>query len=153
MTFRKIRFILEAYDFKPLIYTGNQLIKIAQTERVCAVDLQAYAMLIVTGVTLVHLPMDYFVQFYFRWCLKWFCAGLQPSLVKQKEVGPVPLPKKRRIYCVLRSPHVNKDSREQLEFRVHRRLIDIDYPLEETIEKFRQLDLLPGVGVKVKIFS
>ena len=153
MTFQKIRFILEAYNFKPLIYTGNQLIKIAQAKRVYAVDLQTYAMLTITGVTLVHLPINYFVQFYFRWYLKWFCAGLQPSLVKQKKAGPVPLPKKRRIYCVLRSPHVNKDSREQLEFRVHKRLIDINYPLKKTIKKFRQLDLLPGVGVKVKTFS
>ena len=46
---------------------------------------------------------------------------------QSKVVGPIPLPTKKRIYCVLRSPHVNKDSREHFEIRVHKRILDI-YP-------------------------
>ena len=49
------------------------------------------------------------------------------NLTESKVVGPIPLPTKQRIYCVLRSPHVNKDSREHFEIRVHKRIIDI-YP-------------------------
>jgi len=52
--------------------------------------------------------------------------------------GPVPLPTKRRIYCVLRSPHVNKDSREHFEMRTHKRLIDIHSPSDSVLEKFKK---------------
>ena len=76
------------------------------------------------------------------------CAQLN----SQKIVGPVPLPTKRRIYCVLRSPHVNKDSREQFEIRVHKRLLDIKFPLGLTITRFRKLDISAGVGLQVKTF-
>ena len=58
-----------------------------------------------------------------------------------KAVGPIPLPTKRRIYCVLRSPHVNKDSREHFEIRTHKRLIDVYAPSEQTMENLRNLDL------------
>ena len=57
-----------------------------------------------------------------------------------KVVGPIPLPTKRRIYCVLRSPHVNKDSREHFEIRTHKRLIDVYTPSEQTMENLRNLD-------------
>jgi len=53
--------------------------------------------------------------------------------------GPVPLPTKRRIYCVLRSPHVNKDSREHFEMRTHKRLIDLHLPSESTMESFKKI--------------
>lgn len=65
-------------------------------------------------------------------------------------VGPIPLPTKRRIYCVLRSPHVNKDSREHFEIRTHKRLIDIPYPSEQTINDLKNLDLAAGVDVEIK---
>ena len=64
--------------------------------------------------------------------------------------GPVPLPTKRRIYCVLRSPHVNKDSREHFEMRTHKRLIDVHSPSESTMEGLRNLDIPSGVDVEVK---
>tara|TARA_B100000683_G_scaffold167183_1_gene161075 strand:- start:1171 stop:1503 length:333 start_codon:yes stop_codon:yes gene_type:complete len=64
--------------------------------------------------------------------------------------GPVPLPTKRRIYCVLRSPHVNKDSREHFEMRTHKRLIDVHSPSENTMENLRNLDIPSGVDVEVK---
>ena len=64
--------------------------------------------------------------------------------------GPVPLPTKRRIYCVLRSPHVNKDSREHFEMRTHKRLIDVHSPSESTMESLKNLDLSAGVDVEIK---
>jgi small subunit ribosomal protein S10 len=69
-----------------------------------------------------------------------------------KVVGPIPLPTKRRIYCVLRSPHVNKDSREHFEIRTHKRIIDIYSPSEETMQQLRNLDLSAGIDVEIKHF-
>jgi small subunit ribosomal protein S10 len=65
-------------------------------------------------------------------------------------VGPIPLPTKRRIYCVLRSPHVNKDAREHFEIRTHKRIIDLYAPSETTMENLRNLDLSAGVDVEIK---
>jgi|TARA_B110000483_G_C18043178_1_gene483436 small subunit ribosomal protein S10 len=67
-----------------------------------------------------------------------------------KAVGPIPLPTKRRIYCVLRSPHVNKDAREHFEIRTHKRIIDVYSPSEKTMENLRSLDLSAGVDVEIK---
>ena len=67
-----------------------------------------------------------------------------------KTVGPIPLPTRRRIYCVLRSPHVNKDAREHFEIRVHKRLIDIYQPNEETFRSLRKLDFPAGVDIEIK---
>jgi len=67
--------------------------------------------------------------------------------------GPVPLPTKRRIYCILRSPHVNKDSREHFEMRTHKRLIDVHTPSENTMESLKNLDLSAGVDVEIKNLS
>ena len=64
--------------------------------------------------------------------------------------GPVPLPTKRRIYCVLRSPHVNKDSREHFEIRTHKRIIDVYKPTDVTLENLKNLDISAGVDVEVK---
>jgi len=69
-----------------------------------------------------------------------------------KAVGPIPLPTKRRIYCVLRSPHVYKDSREHFEIRTHKRIIDVYAPSEKTMENLRGLDLSAGVDVEIKSF-
>lgn len=67
--------------------------------------------------------------------------------------GPVPLATKRRIYCVLRSPHVNKDSREHFEMRTHKRLIDIHSPSDSVLESLRNLDISSGVDVEIKALS
>nr|UNJ15565.1 ribosomal protein S10 [Cyanidiaceae sp.] len=64
--------------------------------------------------------------------------------------GPVFLPTRRRIYCVLRSPHVNKDSREHFEIRSHFRIIDIFSFSSETIEMLMKLDLPTGVNIEIK---
>nr|YP_010330187.1 ribosomal protein S10 [Porphyridium aerugineum]UNJ17903.1 ribosomal protein S10 [Porphyridium aerugineum] len=66
-------------------------------------------------------------------------------------VGPIPLPTKKRIYCVLRSPHVNKDSREHFELRSHRRIIDIYQPSSQTIDALMKLNLPFGVDIEVKL--
>jgi small subunit ribosomal protein S10 len=70
-----------------------------------------------------------------------------------KTVGPVYLPTKRRIYCILRSPHVNKDAREHFEIRTHKRIIDIYSPSEQTMESLRNLDISVGVEIEIKNFS
>ena len=63
--------------------------------------------------------------------------------------GPIPLPTRRRIYCVLRSPHVDKKSREHFEMRTHKRIIDI-YPTNQNMEELFKLDLPAGVDIAVK---
>jgi small subunit ribosomal protein S10 len=65
--------------------------------------------------------------------------------------GPIPLPTKKEIYTVLRSPHIDKKSREQFETRTHKRLIDILDPTPQTIEALMKLDLAAGVDVEIKI--
>mgnify|MGYP002662348144 CR=1 FL=1 len=65
--------------------------------------------------------------------------------------GPIPLPTERNIYTVLRSPHVNKDSREQFEMRTHKRLIDIIEPSSQTVDALMRLDLPAGVDIEIKL--
>ena len=65
--------------------------------------------------------------------------------------GPIPLPTKRRIYCVLRSPHVNKDSREHFETRTHNRVIDVYEPTAQTVDALMGLELPAGVDIRVKL--
>tara|TARA_B100000287_G_C19966504_1_gene516692 strand:+ start:29 stop:337 length:309 start_codon:yes stop_codon:yes gene_type:complete len=65
--------------------------------------------------------------------------------------GPIPLPTKKEVFTVLRSPHVNKKSREQFETRTHKRLIDIIEPTPQTVEALMKLDLASGVDVEIKI--
>ncbi|NP_050797.1 ribosomal protein S10 (chloroplast) [Guillardia theta] len=65
--------------------------------------------------------------------------------------GPIPLPTRRKIYCVLRSPHVNKDSREHFETRIHKRVIDIYEPNSTTIDSLMKLDLPAGIDIDIKI--
>ena len=68
-----------------------------------------------------------------------------------KVVGPVPLPTVINRYCVLRSPHVNKKSREQFEIRTHKRLLDILEPTQQTVDALMRLDLSAGVDVEIKL--
>lgn len=65
--------------------------------------------------------------------------------------GPVPLPTKRSVYTVLRSPHVDKKSREQFEIRTHKRLIDIWESTPQTVEALMKLDLPAGVDIEIKV--
>ena len=67
-----------------------------------------------------------------------------------KVVGPIPLPTIINKFCVLRSPHVDKKSREQFEMRIHKRLIDIVEATQKTIEALMGLDLPAGVDVEIK---
>ena len=65
--------------------------------------------------------------------------------------GPIPLPTKREIVTILRSPHVNKDSREQFERRTHKRLIDVIKPSPKTVEALMSLELPAGVDIEIKL--
>ena len=68
-----------------------------------------------------------------------------------KVVGPVPLPTERSVYCVIRSPHKDKDSREHFEMRTHKRLIDILDPTPKTVDSLMRLDLPAGVDIEIKL--
>ncbi len=68
-----------------------------------------------------------------------------------KVAGPIPLPTRRKVYCVLRSPHVDKKSREHFEIRVNKRIIDILDPTHQTTEELSRLDLPAGVDIEVKL--
>lgn len=66
--------------------------------------------------------------------------------------GPIPLPTKIHKYCVLRSPHVNKKSREQFEMRIHRRILDILNPTNQTMDELMKTDLSAGVEIEIKTY-
>jgi small subunit ribosomal protein S10 len=68
-----------------------------------------------------------------------------------KVAGPIPLPTKVNRYTVLRSPHVDKKSREQFEIRTHKRLIDILEPTQNTIDSLMKLDLSAGIDVSITL--
>jgi small subunit ribosomal protein S10 len=65
--------------------------------------------------------------------------------------GPVPLPTRKERYDLLRSPHVNKKSRDQFEIRTHQRLMDILDPTDKTVDALMKLDLAAGVDVEIKL--
>ena len=65
--------------------------------------------------------------------------------------GPIPLPTSINKFCVLRSPHVDKKSREQFEIRTHKRLLDILEPTQQTIDALMKLDVAAGVDVEIKL--
>ena len=65
--------------------------------------------------------------------------------------GPIPLPTEKEIVTILRSPHKQKDSREQFEMRTHKRLIDILQPTQRTVESLTKLDLPAGVEIEIKL--
>jgi len=64
---------------------------------------------------------------------------------------PIPHPTERNLYCVIRSPHVNKDSREHFEMKTHKRLIDILEPTPKTVDSLMRLDLPAGVDIEIKL--
>lgn len=68
-----------------------------------------------------------------------------------RTIGPIPLPTQRTVDTVLRSPHVHKDSREQFEMRVHKRLIDVHDPATNTLDNLMHLDIPAGVDVEMKM--
>ena len=70
-----------------------------------------------------------------------------------KVSGPVPLPTNKEVVTILRSPHVNKDSREQFEMRTHQRLIDILMPTPKTVDSLMRLDLPAGVDIEIILYS
>ncbi len=65
-------------------------------------------------------------------------------------VGPVPMPNKKRCFTVLRSPHVDKKSREQFELTTHRRILDIVVPSDQTMDALMKLNISSGVDVEIK---
>ena len=65
--------------------------------------------------------------------------------------GPIPLPTDKQIYTILRSPHVNKDSREQFEMRTHKSLIDVIDPTSKTVDALTRLELPAGVDIELKL--
>ena len=93
----------------------------------------------------------------------WFDAELQPAAWWDTEIvdtakrtgaivkGPVPLPTRMKRFDILRSPHVNKTSRDQFEIRTHQRLMDIVDPTDKTVDALMKLDLPAGVDVEIKL--
>lgn len=73
------------------------------------------------------------------------------SRTNAKIIGPIPIPTKRKVYCVLRSPHVDKDSREHFEIRVHTKIIDIYEPSSKTIDSLMKLNISAGVDIEIKL--
>jgi small subunit ribosomal protein S10 len=65
-------------------------------------------------------------------------------------VGPVPMPNKKRVFTVLRSPHVDKKSRDQFDLTTHRRVLDIVSPSDQTMEALGKLNISSGVDVEIK---
>ena len=81
------------------------------------------------------------------------CKQIVETLVRHnaKMVGPIPLPTEFKRYTVNRSTFVHKDSREQFELRIHKRLIDILDPTQQTVDALMKLDLSAGVDVEIKL--
>nr|WGH12841.1 ribosomal protein S10 [Echinothamnion sp.] len=73
------------------------------------------------------------------------------SKTEAKIFGPVSMPTKRKIYCVLRSPHVDKDSREHFEIRIYTKIIDVYKPSHKTIDALMKLNIPSGIDIEVKI--
>ncbi len=95
-----------------------------------------------------------------RLTLKSYDHRLLDSAVKQivltvkrtgsQLLGPVPMPNRRKCFTVLRSPHVNKKSREQFELTTHKRILDIVAPSEQTMDALMKLNISAGVDVEIK---
>ena len=83
-----------------------------------------------------------------------FSAGKIVETAKKtgaKVSGPIPLPTKKEVVTVIRSPHKDKDSREQFEMRTHKRVIDILYPTQKTVDSLMKIDLPAGVDIEIKL--
>nr|QCI08160.1 ribosomal protein S10 [Polyneura bonnemaisonii] len=85
--------------------------------------------------------------------LKVSCQSIIEAINRTKAtiIGPIPIPTKRKIYCVLRSPHVDKDSREHFEIRIHGKLIEIQNASSQTIDALMKLNIPSGVDIEVKL--
>ena len=85
--------------------------------------------------------------------LDWSVAGIVETTRRTgaKVVGPVPLPTVRNRWTVLRSPHVDKKSREQFEIRTHKRIMEILEPTPQTVDALMKLDLSGGVDIEIKL--
>ena len=68
-----------------------------------------------------------------------------------KVSGPIPLPTEKEIVTILRSPHKHKDSREQFEMKTHKRVIDILYPTQKTVDNLMKISLPAGVDIEIKL--
>ena len=68
-----------------------------------------------------------------------------------KVSGPIPLPTEKEIVTILRSPHKHKDSREQFELRTHKRVVDILYPTQKTVDSLMKIELPAGVDIEIKL--
>ena len=68
-----------------------------------------------------------------------------------KVSGPIPLPTEKEIVTIIRSPHKHKDSREQIEMRTHKRVIDILYPTQKTVDSLMKIELPAGVDIEIKL--
>ena len=96
-----------------------------------------------------------------RVCLKAYDHRLLDQSVKEivdavkrtgaRVAGPIPISTKINKFCVLRSPHVDKKSREQFEIRTHKRLLDILEPTQQTVDALMRLELAAGVDVEIKL--
>jgi small subunit ribosomal protein S10 len=96
-----------------------------------------------------------------RVCLKAFDHKLLDQSVQEivdavmrtgaQVAGPIPLPTKINKFCVLRSPNIDKKSREQFEIRTHKRLLDILEPTQQTVDALMRLELAAGVDVEIKL--
>ena len=64
--------------------------------------------------------------------------------------GPVPMPTRIRRFCVIRSPHVDKDSREHFELQIHKRVVDVNEPTSRTLEALSRLNVPAGVDIAIK---
>jgi len=145
MGIKKIRFILKAYDSKILVQACDQLI--AAIEQ--SADMGP--LLDVGDRSLENVEeLELGGNKLFDTLGGSGPNSLDSSFGLQRIIGPVPLPTRRRIYCVLRSPHVNKDSREHFEIRIHKRLIDVLFPRSIMIARLNELDLPSGIGLQVK---
>lgn len=95
-----------------------------------------------------------------RLTLKSYDHQLLDSAVKQivmtakrtgsQVLGPIPLPNRRKVFTVLKSPHIDKKSREQFELTTHKRIIDIVSPVEQTMDALMRLNISAGVDVEIK---
>nr|YP_009391920.1 ribosomal protein S10 [Acrosorium ciliolatum]ARW60064.1 ribosomal protein S10 [Acrosorium ciliolatum] len=90
---------------------------------------------------------------YDKTLLKVSCKSIIEAIkrTQAKIIGPIPIPIKRKIYCILRSPHVDKDSREHFEIRIHGKLIKIQEPSSKTVDALMKLNIPAGIDIEVKL--
>nr|AZL87988.1 ribosomal protein S10 [Harveyella mirabilis] len=85
--------------------------------------------------------------------LKISCNNIITTInsTKAKAVGPISMPTKRKIYCLLRSPHVDKDSREHFQIKIHTKIIDIYESSIQTINALMKLNILANINIEIKL--